>query len=241
MLILFSGIPASGKSTTALEVVRLLKLIDKNMVTYISSDNVREHVMNENGYGQYSHISQAGVDQRIMDTVEAEVWGVIHYKINEAMNKSKLHDNVVILDSTNLIQTHINNFRKRYGSRRTTLMVMGTSYAKSVKRNRQRDRQIPQHVMERMWEQNERLTKNLYKYVHIKSNVPVDIVKWIKTVLDTDRMVSDGFLERAHLLGTDILCNIGSNKVDMNKLIEDVTAMRVDILRAQVASNKGVQ
>lgn len=126
-LIVMVGLPASGKSTYSKE------LATKENAIILSSDQLREEL-----YGDVNDTEHNN-----------EVFAELHRRIKENLAKEKN----VIWDSTNL------NYKKRKifleGVRKTNCTkecyFMATPYEVCLEQNSQRNRQVPEHVLKRMY------------------------------------------------------------------------------------------
>lgn len=129
---LTKGIPASGKSTWAKNKVR-----DDNKVKRISKDDLRDMLDN----GNFSMKNEGYVlDMR-----------------NEMVESALLRGYDVIIDDTNFNDKHWNqmcDIAKRVGDVRVVEIFFSISLKEALKRNQQRDKDVPDHIVERMFEKH---------------------------------------------------------------------------------------
>lgn len=130
-LMVMVGLPASGKSTYAKKIA-----IEENAII-LSSDKLREEL-----YGDINDSEH-----------NTEVFSELHRRIKENLEQGKN----VIWDSTNI------NYKKRQAFLKELKRLditkechlMATPYELCIKQNKQRDRQVPEDVIRRMY-------KNIY-------------------------------------------------------------------------------
>lgn len=126
------GVPASGKSTWAREKVR-----DHNKVKRISKDDLRDMLDN----GNFSMKNE----------------GYILDMRNEMVESALLRGYDVIIDDTNFSDKHWNqmcDIAKRVGDVRVVEIFMNVSLDEALKRNRERDKDVPDHIIENMYEKH---------------------------------------------------------------------------------------
>ncbi len=130
------GLPATGKSTFAEKMMEK----DSNNRVVISSDKIRFDVLN---------YEETGID--FDPKAEPRVWAIIDKKVEEALLESTSRD--VVFDATNLTRAGRRRFlilAKRLGYR-TRGIIFSTSLTEIKKRNLNRERDVPEDVIERFY------------------------------------------------------------------------------------------
>ena len=123
------GLPGSGKSTWAKKQEHL---------TVISSDEVRAEL-----YGS----------EEIQDN-PAKVFQIVHSRVKEQLKHGD-----VIMDATNLNARKRAGFLSQFSGARKVAVLFATNYERVLEQNRKRERQVPEHVIQRMRESFQPPTK----------------------------------------------------------------------------------
>ena len=133
--VMLVGIPGSGKSTVAEKLAR-----QSVANTVISTDAIRKEL-----YGSESELG---------------VWSDIEARIKARLKEADDNGSFVIYDATNYRRGFRSNFliaASDYApAHRWTCLIMDTPFEECLKRNAQRERQVPEFVIKRM---NEVLTR----------------------------------------------------------------------------------
>ena len=131
-LAIMIGIPGSGKSTIAKEITESYKRVREEEVYIISSDAIRAEVLS------------SAEDQSNNELV----FKIFHKRIKEHLS---LGENV-IADATNMSIKSRASILSLVGVKKYIKIayVVDTSLEESKKRNRNRDRKVPEFVLEKM-------------------------------------------------------------------------------------------
>lgn len=126
-LILGIGLPGSGKTTA------LKPFADTNGYTYISPDDIRTEVSGD---------ASVQIDMR-------QVWDLVHERTKEALERG---DNVVV-DATFVKDWERKDFiyfARENGATKVQGVFADVPYEVASERNKERERVVPEHAMERM-------------------------------------------------------------------------------------------
>lgn len=133
VIFFYMGVPGSGKSTRAQRLLTTFQAVAP--VRYINPDKIREHVT-----GDASDLSK-----------DKTVWDIVYQTFAHALRT----DRPIIYDATGANGPLRRKMLKYIRSLQSDACIAGfllevpLSTAKA--RNRNRDRQVPDHVIERMW------------------------------------------------------------------------------------------
>ena len=121
------GLPASGKSTYA------IALSKQYNATICSSDRIREELFND-------------INDQAHNT---DVFNELHKRIKNYLQNGQS----VIMDSTNISYKQRMSFLQQLNNIpcEKICVLMATPYEECLRRNKQRDRKVPEHVIERMY------------------------------------------------------------------------------------------
>lgn len=128
--IVMIGVPGSGKTTKAVQFKKDLK-DSGNEVSYISSDDIRQEIL-----GDVNNQTQ-----------NEKVFNIVHHKIRESIKNEK----TIIVDATNI------NIKSRKGilecfknsEYEKIAYIMNTPIEKCKENNCNRERQVPEYVIDR--------------------------------------------------------------------------------------------
>ncbi|WP_460289686.1 AAA family ATPase [Clostridium sp. CTA-6] len=126
-LIMMVGLPASGKSYYADKIAK------KENAIIISSDNLRKELFND-------------IDDQKHNT---EIFKELHKRVKENLKQ----ENNIVIDATNINHKRrkaLLDELKRFDCFKECYLI-ATPYEKCLKQNKQRERQIPEHVIKRMY------------------------------------------------------------------------------------------
>ena len=134
-LIMLAGLPGSGKSTWAKEYKNRMTGADRNAVQIVSTDEIRKELWGD------------AADQQN----GAKVFEVAYQRIEFWL--SSPYCDTVIFDATNLHKKDRKRFLNKFGIMADTKLVwFDTPYTECVRRNFQRERNVPTAVIQRMFE-----------------------------------------------------------------------------------------
>lgn len=127
VFIMMVGLPGSGKSTEA------LKLAEEHNAAIFSSDSLREEL-----FGDVNH-----------QTDNTKLFEELHRRIKDCLREGKS----AIYDATNINykrrMAFINELSNIHCNK--LCVVMAVPYEECLKRNAERERKVPEHVIERMY------------------------------------------------------------------------------------------
>lgn len=125
--IMMVGLPGSGKSTVALDIMK-----DRNDIVYVSSDDLREKLLGD------VNNQDSNVD--------------IFSKMLEITKESLNNGNHVIYDATNISRKRRKALLQQLPKTVTKVAIyVATSYKTVLEQNANRDRVVPQDVIDRMY------------------------------------------------------------------------------------------